>query len=69
MVSLDAASITNVILSSLEQVGLDYRSALVRLGFDGVSIMSGKMSGVQKRIRDHGPGSFCLLRRMLWRQT
>ena len=49
---LDAASITDIILKSLEKLDLDYKSSLVGLGFDGASVMSGGISGVQKRIQD-----------------
>ena len=52
MIMLDAASITDTILRSLEMLGLDYQSSLVGLRFDGASVMSGKLSGVQKRMRD-----------------
>ncbi|XP_066974245.1 zinc finger MYM-type protein 1-like [Macrobrachium rosenbergii] len=52
---LDAASITDIILKSLDKLGLDYKSSLVGLGFDGASVMSGGISGVQKRIRDKAP--------------
>ena len=52
---LDAAHITDVILRSLGQLGLDYKSSLVGLGFDGASVMSGGTSGVQKRIREKAP--------------
>ena len=58
MILLDAASITDNILRSLEMLGLDYKSSLVGLRFDGVSFMSGKLSGVQKRIRDKAPSAY-----------
>ncbi|KAG7162259.1 hypothetical protein Hamer_G030531, partial [Homarus americanus] len=58
MVSLDAASITDVILKSLEKLGLDYKSSLVGLGFDGASVMSGGISGVQKLIHDKAPFAY-----------
>ena len=52
---LDAESTTNAILSKLDQLGLDYRSSLIGMGFDGASVMSGRVKGVQKRIRDKAP--------------
>ena len=58
MILLDAASITDNILRSLEMLGLDYKSSLVGLRFDGASVMSGKLSGVQKRIRDKAPSAY-----------
>ncbi|XP_064111541.1 uncharacterized protein LOC135219038 [Macrobrachium nipponense] len=51
MSPLDAAYITDIILQTLEKLGLDYKS-LVGLGFDGASVMSGGISGVQKRIKE-----------------
>ena len=47
---LDAAYITDIILKWLEKLGLDYKSSLIGLRFDGASVMSGGISGVQKRI-------------------
>ncbi|XP_064083087.1 uncharacterized protein LOC135199099 [Macrobrachium nipponense] len=35
-----------------KKLGLDYKSSLVGLGFDGASVMSGGISGVQKRIKE-----------------
>lgn len=58
MVLMDAAFITDIILKSLEKLGLDYKSSLVGLGFDGASVMSGVISGVQKRIRDKAPFAY-----------
>ena len=55
---LDAASITDIILKSLEKMGLDYKNSLVGLGFDGASVMSGGINGVQKRIKDKAPFSY-----------
>ncbi|XP_064078483.1 uncharacterized protein LOC135195906 [Macrobrachium nipponense] len=55
MSSLDAAYITGIILKTLEKLGLDYKSSLVGLGFDGASVMSGGISGVQKRIKEKAP--------------
>lgn len=58
MVLLDAASITDIILKSLTKLGFDYKSSLVGLGFDGASVMSGGISGVQKRIQDKAPFAY-----------
>ena len=58
IIMLDAASITDTILRSLEMLGLDYKSSLAGLGFDGASVMSGKLSGVQKRIRGKAPSAY-----------
>ena len=46
MLELDAASISKCILNSLETLGLDYKSSLIGLGFDGASVMRGQLSGV-----------------------
>ena len=43
---LDAAYITNIILKTLENLGLDYKLYLIGLGFNGASVMSGGISGV-----------------------
>ena len=34
---------------------LDYKGCLVGMGFDGASVMSGKLGGVQKLIKDKSP--------------
>ena len=47
--------ITDITLKTLEKLGLDYKSSLVGLGFDGDSVMSGGVSGVQKRIQERDP--------------
>ena len=44
MLKFDAASITHCILNSLETLGLDYKSSLIGLGFDGASVMRGQLS-------------------------
>lgn len=51
--NLDAASLTEKILTSLERNGLDYREHLMGQCYDGASVMSGKNSGVAKRITEH----------------
>ena len=58
MDKLDAENIAGAILSKLDKFGLDYRSSLVGLGFDGASVMSGRVKGVQKRIRDKVPSAY-----------
>ena len=50
MEALNAESISKAILSKLEQMGLDYKGCLVGMIFDGASVMSGKLGGVQKLI-------------------
>jgi Domain of unknown function (DUF4371)/hAT family C-terminal dimerisation region len=49
---LDAASLTEKILTTLEKHGLDYREHLVGQCYDGASVMSGKNNGVAKRIKE-----------------
>ena len=51
MMQLDAAYIIDIILKTLEKLDLDYKSSLVGLEFDRASVMSGGISGVQKRIQ------------------
>ena len=58
MDKLDAENIAGAILSKLDKFGLDYRSSLVGMGFDGASVMSGRVKGVQKRIRDKAPSAY-----------
>ncbi len=48
---LDAAGLTEKIVNSLKKYGLEYREQLVRQGYDGTSVMSGKHSGVSARIQ------------------
>ena len=50
MLKLDAASMTDYILNTLE--------TLIGLGFDGASVMGVQLSGVQKRIRDNAPFAY-----------
>ena len=50
MEALNAESISKAILGKLEQMGLEYKGCLVGMGFDGASVMSGKLGGVQKLI-------------------
>ena len=60
MEALNAESISKAILGKLEQTGLDYKGYLVGMGFDGASVMSGKLGGVQKLIRDKSPMAYYL---------
>lgn len=48
---LDASSLANKIISSLEQYGLEYKENLVGQGYDGAAVMSGRCSGVQTRVK------------------
>ncbi len=48
----DAAELTERIIHILERYGLGYRSNLVGQAYDGASVMSGKHSGVQFRIKE-----------------
>lgn len=48
---LDAGSLANKIISTLEKYGLEYRENLVGQGYDGAAVMSGKCSGVQTRVK------------------
>ncbi|KAJ4947590.1 hypothetical protein JOQ06_009625, partial [Pogonophryne albipinna] len=49
---LDAAGLTEKIIQVLERYGLEYKSNLVGQAYDGASVMSGKHSGVQARIKE-----------------
>ena len=46
MMHLDAVYITDIILKTLENLGLDYKLYLIGLGFNGASVMSGGISRV-----------------------
>ena len=52
---LDGAYISDIILKTLEKLGLDYKSSLVGSEFDGASVMSRGISGVQKPIQKKPP--------------
>ena len=41
-------------------MGLDYNGCLVGMGFDGASVMNGKLGGVQKLIKDNSPMAYYL---------
>ncbi len=53
--SLDASSLSSYILSVIEENRLDIKGGLVSQCYDGASVMSGKYTGVQQRIRDVAP--------------
>ena len=55
--SLEAASLTKIIIDCLEKHGLDYRNNLVGQGYDG-AVMSGKHSGVSARIKNSARFAF-----------
>lgn len=56
--SLDAESLTGYILDILGKHQLDYQSNLVGQGYDGASVMSGKNTGVQSRIKEKAPFAY-----------
>ena len=60
MEALNAESISKATFGKLEQMGLDYKGCLVGMGFDGASVMSGKLGGVQKLIKDKSPMAYYL---------
>ena len=45
-------SINESIFSKFEQIGLDYNRCLIGMGFDGASVVRGRLGGVQKLIKD-----------------
>ena len=51
MVDHDAESMCLAIILQLEKISLDY-SSLVGMDFEGASVLSGRCSGVQKRIKE-----------------
>lgn len=55
---LDAAALTEKVILMLQKHGLDYRKHLVGQAYDGASVMSGKNTGVQARIKAEAPFSF-----------
>ena len=54
VVSLDALGLSTYILDTLKHFGLD-PTCIVSQGYDGASVMSGKCSGVQQRIKEVAP--------------
>ena len=55
---LDAGSLADALLGALDKLGLD-RNKLVGQCYDTASVMSGQVSGVQKRVRDY-TGNPCM---------
>ena len=50
--------LSDYILNTPETLGLDNKSSLIGLGFDGASVMKGQLSSVQKHIRDNVPYAY-----------
>ncbi|XP_019718752.1 zinc finger MYM-type protein 1 isoform X1 [Hippocampus comes] len=57
---LDAAGLSEKIIHILESSGLEYKKNLVGQAYDGASVMSGKHSGVQARIRERAKYAFSI---------
>ncbi|XP_022529426.2 zinc finger MYM-type protein 1 isoform X1 [Astyanax mexicanus] len=55
---LDAAGLTDKIIHILQSHGLEYRDNLVGQAYDGASVMSGKYTGVQARIKEQAKHAF-----------
>lgn len=55
---LDAAGLSEKIIHILESHGLEYKKNLVGQAYDGASVMSGKHSGVQARIKEEAKYAF-----------
>ncbi|XP_076841026.1 zinc finger MYM-type protein 1-like [Brachyhypopomus gauderio] len=55
---LDAAGLSDKIIHILENHGLEYKKNLVGQAYDGASVMSGKHSGVQARIKEEAKYAF-----------
>ena len=55
---LDAAALSQKIIQILQNHGLDYKKHLVGQAYDGASVMSGKNTGVQARIKSEAPLAF-----------
>eukprot|EP00795_Rhopilema_esculentum_P015488 gene15488-6739_t len=60
MKELDAQSMNEAFFSKLEQMGLDYKGCLIGMGFDGASVTSGRLGGVQRYIIDKAPMAYYL---------
>ncbi|KAK7880157.1 hypothetical protein WMY93_033180, partial [Mugilogobius chulae] len=56
--SLDAASLADKIIQMLEKYGLEYRENLVGQAYDGASVMSGRNTGVQARVKEVAKQAF-----------
>ena len=67
MIQLDAAYITDIIPKTLEKLGLDYKSFLIGLGFDGAPVMSGGISGGSETYPRKSV--LCVLCTLLWSQA
>ena len=52
--SLDAQGLSTYIIDTLQHFGLD-PTYIVPQGYDGASVVSGKCSGVQQRIKEVAP--------------
>uniref|UniRef100_A0A8C6SRB2 Zinc finger MYM-type protein 1-like n=1 Tax=Neogobius melanostomus TaxID=47308 RepID=A0A8C6SRB2_9GOBI len=55
---LDAAALSQKIIQILQKHGLDYKNHLVGQAYDGASVMSGKNTGVQARMKSEAPLAF-----------
>ncbi|KAL6481128.1 hypothetical protein MHYP_G00092080 [Metynnis hypsauchen] len=55
---LDVAALSDKIIHILENHGLEYKKNLVGQSYDGASVMSGKHSGVQARIKEEAKYAF-----------
>lgn len=55
---LDAAALSQKIIQILQKHGLHYKNHLVGQAYDGASVMSGKHTGVQARIKSEAPLAF-----------
>lgn len=55
---LDAAGLSEKTIHILESHGLEYKKNLVGRAYDGASVMSGKHSGVQARIKEEAKYAF-----------
>ena len=55
---LDAEGLKDKIIHCLERYGLEYRTNLVGQGYDGASVMSGKHSGLEARIKTGAKHAF-----------
>ena len=57
--AFDAATFSSYNLNILHEHGLDMKW-LVSQGYDGASVMSGKHSGLQQRIKEVAPQAICI---------
>ena len=49
---LSAAGISSELISQMQKLGIDYKAKLIGQGYDGASVMSGKLAGVATLIRN-----------------